>query len=430
MRKIMMAGALLAAGAAGAIPVHAQVASGSVAALGLADNYTAGARGFNAVAWNPAALGLPDNPSFSLVLLALRGGNGLGPIGLSDLADWSDRVVPDAVKEDWLSRIVREGSQRGEGEVEATWAAVQTGRVALHASTRVRALTDLSPGIAELVMFGNAAPEGARELDLSGSWVGARAFSTLGASIGVPIDVEAGVLSLGATLSWTVGHVLATGAESTGQSTADPVALSLEFPLVQTSLDSIRFNGGNGFGLDVGASFQTGAWTIAAVARNLAHSFSWNLDHLQYRPLRLDIGEEEAESQTEAQPLRTAPADVIEGARSIGFDPAWSFGAAYRPDARLLVSADARFARDDGMLASPVAHVGGGVELYVTPWLPLRAGAAYVALREGDRGYQLGAGLGILTGAWGVNAAIARRDSELVGASTSLMISVAAIGVF
>ena len=60
----------------------------------------------------------------------------------------------------------------------------------------------------------------------------------------------------------------------------------------------------------------------------------------------------------------------------------------------------------------------------------MRAGAAYVAMREGDSGYQLGAGLGILTGAWGVNAAVARRSSDLVGSSTILMLSVAAIGAF
>lgn len=413
-----------------AAPARGQVASGSVAALGMGDNYTAAARGFNAVAWNPASLGLPDSPRFSLALLSLRGGNGLGPVGLSDLADWSDRVVPDAVKQDWLSRIVAEGSQRGEGEVEATWVALQTGGVALHASTRVRALTDLSPGIAELVMFGNAGPDGAREMDLSGSWVGARAFSTVGASFGVPLPVEAGVLALGATVSWTVGHLLASGEESAGFSSSDPTALSLEFPLVQTSLDSVRFNAGSGFGLDVGASFTDGPWTLAAVVKNLVHSFAWDIDHLQYRPLSLEIGEDQADGDTEAQPLRTAPQEVIDRVDEIGFEPSWALGASWRADPRLLLSADARFGNDDGMLASPVTHVGAGAELHVLPWLPVRAGAAYVAMREGDSGYQLGAGLGILTGAWGVNAAVARRSSDLVGSSTILMLSVAAIGAF
>ena len=78
----------------------AQLPSASTRALGMGDNATAAAAGFNAVAWNPALLGLPNNPKASFALLPLRGIAGLGPVELGDIADYSGEFVPNT------SRIV------------------------------------------------------------------------------------------------------------------------------------------------------------------------------------------------------------------------------------------------------------------------------------------------------------------------------------
>src|SRR5918911_5051906 len=67
----------------------AQLPSASASSLGLGDNYTALANGYNAVAWNPARLAMPGSPHFSLALLPARLGGGLDPITLSDVADYS-----------------------------------------------------------------------------------------------------------------------------------------------------------------------------------------------------------------------------------------------------------------------------------------------------------------------------------------------------
>src|SRR5207253_3073963 len=77
----------------------AQLPSSSTRALGMGDNATASAVGFNAVAWNPALLGLPNNPKGSFTLLPLRGIAGLGPVKLADIADYSDKFVPASVRE-------------------------------------------------------------------------------------------------------------------------------------------------------------------------------------------------------------------------------------------------------------------------------------------------------------------------------------------
>ncbi len=46
--------------------VSGQLPSASTATLATANNYTALARGFTAIATNPAGLGMPGNPGFSL----------------------------------------------------------------------------------------------------------------------------------------------------------------------------------------------------------------------------------------------------------------------------------------------------------------------------------------------------------------------------
>src|SRR5690348_14710902 len=63
--------------------LDAQLVSASAASLALGDNYTALARGINAVAWNPAGLGMPDNPFVSFAF-AGRGAAGTDPISLSE----------------------------------------------------------------------------------------------------------------------------------------------------------------------------------------------------------------------------------------------------------------------------------------------------------------------------------------------------------
>ena len=86
----------------------AQLPSASPAALGMGDNYTAVARGFGAVAWNPANLGLSGNPRFSMALLGMRGSSDLGPVTGSDVARYQGLQLPNDVRDAWMQRIQNE----------------------------------------------------------------------------------------------------------------------------------------------------------------------------------------------------------------------------------------------------------------------------------------------------------------------------------
>jgi hypothetical protein len=424
--------AVAAAVAVLASPVAGQLPSPSTAALGMGDNYTAMARGFPAIAWNPAGLGLSGNQIASMTLLTLRGVNGIGPITLSDLASYADVVVPDAVKVDWLSRIASAGGQTGMGEATATWGAFQAGRFAMQLGSVARGVTDLSPGVAELVMFGNGGEQGQAEtLDLSGSSLSGYAYTTAAASFAQPVAFDGGRVSLGVTVKWTAGHALALGENSSGGSTSDPIALRLDFPLVQTALnpDSLTFNNGSGWGVDVGAGLELGMWTFGAAVQNVYNGFAWDADRLRYRPLSLAFDGAESEADTEAMPFAQAPADVRQRVADLGFEPVLALGAMVRPSQRLAVTGDFRRTSDTGMAVGPVLHAGAGVQYRLASWLPVRFGGAMVSMGENDSGYQLAGGFGLDIGGWNLSASAARRDTDRFGTANTIMVTVFGTGL-
>src|SRR5919199_6728839 len=79
MTRLPIAATVIALACTAAHQAAAQLPSASAVALGSGDNYTALARGYNAVAWNPAGLAMPGNPGFSLTILPVRGSGGLRP---------------------------------------------------------------------------------------------------------------------------------------------------------------------------------------------------------------------------------------------------------------------------------------------------------------------------------------------------------------
>ena len=90
---------------AGVPAVATAQGNASAAAAGMGGNYTAVARNFNAVAWNPANLGMTGNSRFSLAL-SPQFGLGTGPVTLADLKEYEGVVVPANVREAWLQKII------------------------------------------------------------------------------------------------------------------------------------------------------------------------------------------------------------------------------------------------------------------------------------------------------------------------------------
>jgi hypothetical protein len=428
----------LALAAAFVQPASAQLSSSSTAALGMGDNYTAAARGFSAISWNPAGLALTGTPSSSFQFLTLRGLAGVDPVTLKDIADYGGEVVPVAVKTDWLSRITAEGSQQGTSGFDGNWLSLQIGHFGLQASTTGRAIANFSPGIARLLMFGNTDASGTPQtIDLSNSSMDVNAYSTLALAYAMPFAMSDGKsrLSVGVTGKYTMGHFMAIGDESTGSANADPTSVSLKFPIVHTpfSDDEGGFdqNSGNGIGLDVGVAFESGKLTVAAAVQNAINSFEWDESKLYYRPGELLFNKDTTTSSFDSEKFSSAngvPAALRSRVADLKFKPVIAAGAAYNMSNKLRVTGDVRLGSADGILVGPKTHAGAGVEYRLLSWLPVRVGGAYLKLDDENTGTQIGGGIGIDLAGFNLAGSLARRSTDL-GHDTMLMVTILSRGM-
>ncbi len=391
--------ALLAAALLLAQPSAAQLPGSGAAVLGTADTWTALARGFTAVGLNPAGLGMPDNPGFSLALPALRASQTLDPITLADLAQFDGGLIPASVKEDWLLLIEAAGGERGGGRVEATPLALNAGRLGLQLSTVGGVRSALNDDAAELLLFGNAGRTGsARDFDLGGSSVEGFAVTTLGVSVGLPLPMRSREgqppsLALGATLKYSLGNALVLGQDAGSSLLGDPIKVDVTFPVLHSDPDQGPLSQGSGVGLDLGAAWASGPWSAGAVVRNLFHTFEWKLESMLYRPGEAFFDEDDSDSDFEERPGEQAPAALRDRLADLTFKPEIVLGGAYQAGPALTFTAEAGHRLGEGLDTGPTTHLGVGVEYRPVRFLPLWGGAAAIS-----DGYQLGAGLGLLLG--------------------------------
>lgn len=368
-----LAAALLATAA------HAQ-GNASAAATAMGGAYSAVARNFNAVAWNPANLGLPGNSRFSLALspqVAL----GTGPITGADISDYAGIVVPQQVREQWLQKVIDNGGQDLSGDIHLTPLAISVGRFALAATTTINTDGELPPAVAELLLFGNAGRTGTpQDYELRQLAMDANVISTVGLSYGrrVPL-VPIGELSLGVTAKYLMGHGAASLRDNGSTITSNPLAIDLDAPLVVT--DTGKVVSGRGFGLDVGASWKVGALQASAVVHDLVSSFAWETDHLYYLPVRATFQQGSSSTVTDSLvPLSSAPADVQAALRGriedVAPTPSIALGVAWTGTRRLTLAAELRQRFGEGIELGPETQVGLGAELRLIPFVPLRAGVS------------------------------------------------------
>ncbi|MFO7894126.1 MAG: hypothetical protein R6U63_10340 [Longimicrobiales bacterium] len=251
----------------------AQVANPLAQAVGMGGNYTALARGLGATAWNPAGLGMPDNPGASFAFLPFNATVGLSPITPADLAEYDGELIPRSARLEWLNAITEDGGEKGSVGADVTYLAMSIGRVGFSASSSVRGQVNMAPDVAEVFFFGNAGLTGdPGEYTLAGSSFDVAGTTTFAASLALPVSLTLGPLpdqhfAVGATLKYTLGNFMMLGQENGSSLTSSPIAVDVQFPMVHTPLpdDSAEdqsvgdvLNNGSGYGLDVGAAWQGG----------------------------------------------------------------------------------------------------------------------------------------------------------------------------
>ena len=377
--------------------VSAQLPAASPAVLGMGNNYTALARGFTAIGLNPAGLGMPDNPGFSMALAPVQVRLGVAPLTLTDILEVEGEVVPVDTKIFWLDRITEAGGFSGRAGYDVTPLALTAGRVGLQISTVGQMSANLSPDALELVLFGNAGLNGtARDLTLAGTRVDGWAGTTAALAFGMPVGSVLGQsFAVGMTLKYTVGHVLVLARDAGTIIRSNPVELDVRLPSIAPGED-FSVDNGNGVGLDVGGAWESNKWAVGVTIQNVFNTFEWDLDGFVYRSGEALVNDTVTASDDFdlEQPISNAPSALRQEALGQSFKRAFAVGAAYRATGWITLTADARRDTGDALIASEKSHIGVGLEFRPLRMLPLRGGISRVS---GGR-TQFAAGLGLILG--------------------------------
>lgn len=383
----------------------------SAAATGMAGNYTALARNFNATAWNPANLGLDGNSRFSLafspqVLL------GTGPITLADLKDYEGVLVPANVRQAWLTKVSDNGGQDLDGELHLTPIAMSIGRFALSATTTLRANGALPTAMTELLLFGNAGRTGSpQDFTLTDLRFDGNATSTIALAYGRKLGiVPVGDFAIGVTGKYLLGHAAGSLIDNGSTINSEPVSLAINAPFVVT--DTAEFINGTGFGMDIGASWQVGNLRTSAVVRDVFSTFAWKTDNLYYLPVQATFTQSTSTELVDSLvPLSQAPAALQDKLRARIADatptPTLALGVAWTGIKRVTLAADLRQRFGDGIDLGPDTQIGLGAELRVIPFVPLRAGVTTLGT-----GMRYAGGVGLEFGVVNFQAAVQLLQAE------------------
>ncbi len=411
----------------------AQLPNASAAAFGMAGNFTAMARGYEGVASNPANLAMPDRPRFSLGIGIAGGSAALEPIDAKTLHRFSGRVVDSVTRVSWIDRARLAGGQSLNFDGVLTPIAVSVGPVALQIGSAAYSTMRLSPDAWEAFLFGNAGLNNGqpKALDLSGTRVRIGAFTTGGLSFALPVPfrLTRGMFAderaaLGITAKYVVGHTLIV-AQDVG-SVVGANEILFNFPAITSTDGQDGFDGraGSGAAADVALAWSGGRWKLGVLAENVINSFRWDTTRLSFRPGTGTFDGSDNTTDFDERPYGSAPQVLRDLVESQAFKPAVAIGMAFKPLARLTLTADMKrhTGGEEAIVIGPKSRIGVGAEWRIIPMVPLRAGLASVT--DGWLA-GVGAGLSIRGYELGASTSIRRRGQAM---ESGVMIGVVGIG--
>jgi hypothetical protein len=396
----------------------AQLPNASAAAHAMAGNFTAIARGYEAIAWNPANLAMPGRPLISVGLGIVGGSLGLEPVDFRALSVYSGDTVPTAISREWVEMARLSGGQHGRLDGGVTPVALSVGPVGLHFGATTYTNATLSPDAWEAMLMGNAGNNGGQPspIDLTGTSIRAGVTSALGASFafGLPFKFTGGMLkdehlAIGFTAKYVMGNALVF-AQDLGSVLGTGGELEFVFPMI---VPDSNYNGsvGNGVGGDIALAWSAGPWRVGMLAENVFNTFQWDSTKLSSISgvgyFSFDSSATDFDTQ---RPYGEAPAALRALVTNQRFFPTITLGTAFKPMNSLTLTADmkASLGGDDAIVIGPKSRMGLGAEWRLLPFLPLRAGVASVT-----DGWQAAAGFGLRLFGYelGLSSSIRRRGT-------------------
>lgn len=404
-RSTMIAVALLTLPGA----AFAQLANSSAASVGLAGSYTAAARGFEGVAWNPAVLGMPGRPSFSLNLLQADAGLRSNSFGLSDVRKYANDTLTTADKDTLLMKVRQGDPTRPLSagvNVGVTAISLSLGNFAVSISGVGDGQVDLSSDAVELALFGNATRRGPGQT-YSGvgsggqGWAGVTGAIAYGRQLHV---VPVGTLAIGATLKLTRGIALGRAIDlGTSLQSSPTFNATLGGEALVTDVSNST-NNGFGVGLDIGGVYELHPGLRFALAvENLVSSMSWKDDNLLYYRYQyaMMFANGVFSDQTIAKDTGIAynPNNALQAQLHDSLFAQANFPTRVRAGARiggskLAVLADVMVQVKSGLGSTDTKRASVGAELGIIPFLPLRAGIG----TNFESGFTLAGGFGVKLG--------------------------------
>ncbi len=274
----------------------AQLPDPSTRALGMGGAYTSLARGYEAVAWNPAMLATLGRPGFTIGLPHVNFEFGSNAYGLSDVRKYANSYLTYADKQALLGKIT--GSTLDiRSLIGAQPFGLSVGPFALMVGMSGEVDGGIPKQAAQVALFGNTPQAGGlSSVSAAGSSGRAWVASTAAGSFALPFRLPVGRLSVGVTYKYVIGNFLGTAADLGSQVSFNPLFSATEAgealytnygrncTIKPLGTGTCGGQAGKGYGVDLGGALQLarGGITLSGVIVNALGSMTWDADRLAY----------------------------------------------------------------------------------------------------------------------------------------------------
>jgi hypothetical protein len=395
LRTQILAAVLVACPAA----LTAQLPLSSTRALGMGGSFGAAARGYEAIAWNPALLGLSDRPGFSLNLIQVSGELGDNAFNYADFQNYKDKALTRADKDTIMAKVLNcpnnaVGPQCGPARplsmrlgAGLTSIAMTFGNFGLSLSGGGSADASLSSDFVELAMYGNVTRKGAGQKYLgAGTAANALGTGTLAVAYGSRLPVPTGQLAIGATVKFTDGVALGRFEDAGTSLQTSPNFQSVIGGQALFTDVSKNVSNGSGVGLDVGGVYELASGLrFGLQIENLISVMSWKDDNLKYsrKIFALTQNGDQFSDSTIADdsviaynPANPAQKAMHDSLFTTGTFPTRVRGSVAMHSGMLTLVGGIDFRVKDGVVGSDPQIASVGAELLPLGILALRAGLA------------------------------------------------------
>jgi hypothetical protein len=374
-------------------PINAS-AQGTVRAWGMGGAQTAGARGLEAVQYNPANLAISNGTSIGLAGVALDVHN--NALSLNRYNEITGAYLDQSDKEQILSEIPSSGF-RMDADVRASVLGLQTGSFALSFGAIGAGQGNLDKDYFDLVLFGNELGE---TVDFSNTHGEGYALGMATLSYGgVVRETDSSRLSFGLNAHYLQGIYEMHVDEASGFLSTEMSQISGEAMVATTSSD-----GGAGYAFDVGMALQApGGWTLGLVMDNAFSNIDWNsgVERQEYHVTAADLSlttDDMDSAITDSDTTYAAPGYSTTLPRQLRIGAANRFGS-------FNVAVDYVQGFENRGMTSTSPQFNLGTEWWLTGIIQPRFGISI----GGNAGSGASAGLGLNLGFWRVDFAAVTR---------------------